>query len=92
MFVRFLLPRLGPQEGARQVPQKADGVETLPTATELHSPSWLRPAKREELTFTEFTSAMCLPFSTLWHHTVWIQILIPPYLLCGSGKVPNLCA
>lgn len=39
MFVRFLLPRLGPQEGARAGPQKADGVETLPTATEPTAPA-----------------------------------------------------
>lgn len=38
------VPLLGvrdPRKGPGQVPQKADGVETLPTATELHSPSWL---------------------------------------------------
>ena len=52
---------------------------------------WGPGQKREELTFTEFTSAMGLPFSTLWHHTAWIQILIPPHICCVAlGKFLNL--
>lgn len=38
MSVRSRLPRLGLQEGAGQVTQKAYGTETLLTATGLDSP------------------------------------------------------
>ena len=93
MFVRSLLPRLGPQEGAGQVTQKAYGVETLPTATGPHSPSWLGiwAERRKELTFIEFTPTVCLTLSILWHQTDWIQILTPPCICSVAlGKFLNL--
>ena len=86
------LRRVTPGRGQGRSPRRQMELRHYPQLQSFTAPAgWGPGQKREELTFTEFTSATCLPFSTLWHHTVWIQILIPPYICCVAlGKFLNL--